>query len=65
MPTKLIMKSNGAFDCSASLVIRSIGFQKILPQAGELEIDLGTPKTGEPIQGVCGMGMYSFLVNFS
>lgn len=65
IPTKLIMKTNGAYDCSASLVIRSINFQKILPQTGETEIDLGTPKVGEPLQGVCGMGMYSFLINFS
>lgn len=65
IPTKLIMKTNGAYDCSASLVIRSINFQKILPQTGETEIDLGTPQVGEPLQGVCGMGMYSFLINFS
>ncbi|OGI64895.1 hypothetical protein A3H53_03795 [Candidatus Nomurabacteria bacterium RIFCSPLOWO2_02_FULL_40_10] len=64
IPTKLIMKTTGSFDCSASLVIRSIGFQKILPQTGETEIDLGTPKKGEPLTGVCGMGMYSFTVDF-
>ncbi|OGI93934.1 hypothetical protein A3A03_03655 [Candidatus Nomurabacteria bacterium RIFCSPLOWO2_01_FULL_40_18] len=65
LPTKLIMKTNGAYDCSASLVIRSIGFQKILPQTGETEIDLGISKAGEPLRGVCGMGMYNFLINFS
>ena len=59
------MKTNGAYDCSASLVIRSIGFQKILPQTGETEIDLGISKAGEPLRGVCGMGMYNFLINFS
>lgn len=64
IPTKLIMKTNGTFDCSASLVMRSVGFQKILPQTGETEIDLGTPKAGEPISGVCGMGMYGFKINF-
>jgi len=64
IPTKLIVKTNGSYDCSSSLVIRSIGFQKILPQTGETEIDIGTPKAGEPLQGVCGMGMYSFTVNF-
>ena len=64
IPTKLIIRTNGAYDCSASLVIRSIGFQKILPQTGETEIDLGIPKSGEPLQGVCGMGMYSFQINF-
>ena len=65
IPTKLIVKTNGTYDCSASLAIRSIGYQKILPQTGEETIDIGTPKAGEPLQGVCGMGMYNFLVNFS
>ena len=64
IPTKLIVKTNGTYDCSASLAIHSIGYQKILPQTGETEIDIGTPKVG-PFQGVCGMGMYSFVINFS
>jgi uncharacterized protein len=65
IPTKLIVKTNGTYDCSASLVIRSLGFQKILAQTGEEVIDIGTPKAGVPLQGVCGMGMYNFLINFS
>ena len=65
IPTKLVVKTNGTYDCSASLAIHSIGYQKILPQTGETEIDIGTPKAGEPLQGVCGMGMYNFLINFT
>lgn len=65
IPTKLIVKTNGTYDCSASLVIHSLGYQKILPQTGEETIDLGIPKAGQPLQGVCGMGMYNFLINFS
>ena len=65
IPTKLIIKTNGTYDCSASLVIKSIGYQKILPQTGEEIIDIGIPKAGQPLQGVCGMGMYNFLINFS
>lgn len=60
LPTKLIVKTNGTYDCSAALVVRSAGFQKILEPTGEEIIDLGTLKSGEKIQGVCGMGMYSF-----
>src|SRR3989344_7055865 len=59
-PTKLIVKTDGTYDCSASLVIHSVGFQKILQPTGEEIIDLGTPKSGEKVQGVCGMGMYNF-----
>lgn len=65
IPTKLIVKTNGTYDCSASLVIRSLGFQKILAQTGQETIDVGTPKAGQPLQGVCGMGMYNFSINFS
>jgi plastocyanin domain-containing protein len=65
IPTKLIVKTNDTYDCSATLVIHSVGFQKILPQTGETEIDIGIPKAGVPLQGVCGMGMYNFEVDFS
>lgn len=64
MPTKLIVKTNGTYDCSAALVIRSIGYRKMLPPKGETEIDLGIPKAGDTLQGVCAMGMYSFVVKF-
>ena len=64
IPTKLVVKTNGTYDCSISLVIRSIGFQKILAQTGEEVIDLGTPQSNSTVQGTCGMGMYSFKLNF-
>jgi len=64
VPTRLIVKTNGTYDCSAALVIRSIGYQKILPQTGEEIIDLGTPQAGT-LQGLCRMGMYNFAVNFN
>jgi plastocyanin domain-containing protein len=65
IPTKLIVKTNGTFDCSRSLVVRSVGFQKILPQTGETEIDLGIPETGKPLTGMCSMGMYNFKIDFT
>lgn len=63
IPTKLIMKTRGTYDCSLALVIRSIGYQKILSQNGEEIIDLGIPNSGT-IQGLCSMGMYSFSIHF-
>lgn len=65
VPTKLIVKTKGTYDCSASLVIRSIGYQKTLSQTGEETIDIGIPKSGVPLRGVCSMGMYNFSINFS
>lgn len=63
IPTKLIVRTNGTYDCSSALVIRSIGYQKILPQTGEEVIDLGVPERGT-IQGLCSMGMYNFKIDF-
>ncbi|MDP2593046.1 MAG: hypothetical protein Q8P52_00125 [bacterium] len=65
IPTKLIIKTDGTFDCSLSLVIRSIGYQKILPQTGETKIDIGSQKAGDVLQGVCSMGMFSFQIRFN
>lgn len=64
IPTKLIVKTDGTYDCSASLAIHSIDYQKVLSQTGEEVIDIGIPKKGEPLQGVCGMGMYQFEIEF-
>lgn len=63
IPTKLIVKTKGTYDCSASLVIRSLGFKKILAQTGEEVIDIGIPKAGT-LEGTCGMGMYFFRIEF-
>ena len=65
LPTKLVVKTDGTYDCSASLVVRSAGFQKILQSTGEEVIDLGLPKSGDKVQGVCGMGMYNFQIKVS
>lgn len=64
VPTKLVVKTNGTYDCSASLVITSLNYRKMLPNTGETVIDAGTPKAGDVLQGVCGMGMYSFAIDF-
>lgn len=65
IPTKVVIKTNGTYDCSSSVVIRSLGYQKVLSQTGEEVIDIGTPLAGTPLQGTCSMGMYSFTVQFS
>lgn len=64
IPTKLIIKTKGTFDCSSALVIKSLGYRGMLPSTGETEIPAGTPQAGDVIQGVCAMGMYNFAVNF-
>ena len=64
VPTKLIVRTDGTYDCSAALVIRSIGYQKLLPPSGEETIDIGVPSPGTNLQGTCSMGMYAFTIEF-
>jgi len=64
IPTKLIIKTDETYDCSISLVIRSIDYQKILEVTGEEIIDMNEPEVGQ-ILGMCSMGMYNFTVNFN
>lgn len=64
LPTKLVVRTNGTYDCSASLVIGSIGYRKTLPQTGEEAVDLATPRAQTTLKGTCSMGMYAFSVRF-
>lgn len=63
MPTILRFETNGTFDCSSSIRIPSLGISKVLPQTGTTDVDLGLAQAGT-LQGTCGMGMYSFDVQF-
>ncbi len=64
MQTKLVVKTEGTYDCSTSLVIHSVGYRKNLPQTGEEIIDIGIPEAGTSVRGTCSMGMYNFVVTF-
>lgn len=63
IPTILRFNTSGTFDCSSSVRIPSMNISKILTQTGSTDIDLGNPKLGT-LQGTCGMGMYSFEIEF-
>lgn len=64
VPTIIKVKTTGTFDCSAALTIPSIRYQKYLPASGETLIEIPPQKTGSTLQGVCSMGMYSFVIKF-
>lgn len=63
IPTVLRMETNGTFDCSSVVRVPSLGLYKNLPPSGSTDIDVGTPQA-QSLQVVCGMGMYSFQVDF-
>jgi len=63
LPTTINFVTSNTFDCSLSLRLPSLGVNKILPRTGSTAIDLGTSTVGQ-FYGTCGMGMYSFEVDF-
>lgn len=64
MPTILRVSTNGTFDCSASLNIASMNYQKNLPATGVTDIEIPAQKAGSTFEGLCGMGMYRFEIAF-
>jgi plastocyanin domain-containing protein len=64
MPTTLRVDTNGTFDCSASLNIPSMNYQKNLPATGVTDIEIPAQKAGSTFEGLCGMGMYRFEIAF-
>jgi plastocyanin domain-containing protein len=63
IPTVLRFSTNSTYDCSASVRIPSMGLSKFLPATGKTDLSLGTPQAGV-LRGMCGMGMYTFEVDF-
>lgn len=63
-PTILRMQTSGTFDCSSTLNIPSLSYQKTLPATGITEIEIPPQKAGSTIEGLCGMGMYKFEIAF-
>jgi plastocyanin domain-containing protein len=63
IPTIIRFHTSGTFDCSSAVRIPSMGVSKNLPSTGTTDIVVADPKAG-PLNGMCGMGMYPFQVNF-
>ncbi|HXK39059.1 MAG TPA: cupredoxin domain-containing protein [Candidatus Paceibacterota bacterium] len=64
MPTVLRVSTRGTFDCSSSLVIPKLSYQKFLPPSGTEEIAISAEEAQGTMQGLCSMGMYNFQIKF-
>jgi plastocyanin domain-containing protein len=64
IPTVIKMKTAGTFDCSASVVIPELSYQKFLDSTGTEEIEVPAEKAQGTMQGLCSMGMYNFEIRF-
>jgi plastocyanin domain-containing protein len=63
IPTILRFKTDGAYDCSSSIRIPNLNYSTALPATGSTDVDVKTPQAGA-LRGTCGMGMFSFEVDF-
>ena len=64
IPTILRVSTKGTFDCSASLVIPKLSYQKFLQPSGIEDIAISAEQAQGTIQGLCSMGMYNFQIIF-
>ena len=64
VPTTLRVTTNGTFDCSASVVIPKLSYQKFLQPSGTENIDIPAEQATGTLQGLCAMGMYNFQIKF-
>lgn len=64
-PTIIRIKTQGTFDCSSAFTIPTLGYRTNLPPSGVTEIEVPPQKAGTKLQGLCSMGMYSFVINFN
>lgn len=64
VPTVVRMRSSGSFDCSSYVVIPDAKYRGNLPQSGSIDIPVPTGEKGSVMRGFCGMGMYSFSIQF-
>lgn len=64
MPTTLKIETTGTFDCSSTLNLPAMNYQKNLPPTGITEIEIPPQAAGSTFEGLCGMGMYRFEIAF-
>ncbi len=64
IPTTIRVTTNGTFDCSASVVIPKLSYQKFLQPSGTEDIQISAEQATGTLQGLCAMGMYNFQIKF-
>lgn len=65
MPTVLRLQTNGTYDCTSSVTIPKLNYRSNLPPTGITEIPIAANVATGSLDVLCGMGMYSSVINFS
>lgn len=62
--SRLLVYTDGTYDCSSALTIPALGYSNYLPANGVTEIVVPPQSSGTTLQGLCTMGMYRFAIDF-
>ena len=62
VPTVVTLVTNGVTGCTRGFVIPSLGIEKVLPERGRTEVDLGQLEPGR-LEFTCSMGMYGGVLD--
>ena len=65
VPTTLRVKTDGTYDCSASLTVPQLSYRAFLEPTGVTEVLIPKDKAQGILRGVCAMGMKSFKIKFN
>ncbi len=64
-PVSLTVVSNGTTGCTRGFVIPAIGFQRTLPETGQVTINIPASAANGNLRYTCSMGMYSGYFEFT
>ncbi len=65
LPTIIRVSTNNSYDCSVSLAVPKLNYQRFLGASETVDIPVTAAEAKGKLSGVCGMGMYSFNINFN
>lgn len=60
-PLRLRLETSNSYSCTRVFTIPSLGIRRVLPETGEVVIELPAQPSG-PLFFTCGMGMYSGII---
>ena len=63
IPTVIRFVTNNTYDCSSFVRFPSLNILKTLPPTGTTDVNIGSQEAIS-LKGSCGMGMYTFQVDF-
>ncbi len=65
LPTVIRVTTSNSYDCSVSLAVPKLRYQRFFQPSETVDIPVTAAQAAGKLSGVCGMGMYSFNINFN